>query len=191
MDEIRCNHLSRYHPLNMVDVGMTIVSQSQPDTVTDDGTICGKCGVMITSGMWPFCPHPLSAEAAAIQRDDIPGGLVCENYGPNPITFYSHSERRAYMREHGLHETERFCPMPGTDIDPQGIPNPKGYMDPQTLKNGTILLTRRKTEAEDEGLKMTNPFNITATKRDAVAVAEGNTKRSSRIGRRIRDNAGR
>lgn len=79
-----------------------------------------------------------------IERDEIPGGMVCENYGPTPVTFYSHSERRKYMGAHGLREKETFCPMPGTDRDPQGIPNPKGYVDPKTLENAAVLLTRQR-----------------------------------------------
>lgn len=78
----------------------------------------------------------------AVFRDEIPGGITVENYGRHPITFPSHSARRAYMKAHGLREKEKFCPMPGTDRDPQGIPNPMGYLDPQTLKNAEALLMR-------------------------------------------------
>lgn len=116
-------------------------------------TVCGKCGEVILSGRWPFCPHPPTGnQATGINRDEIPGGITLENYGPNPVTFYSHSERRAYMVAHGLQEREKFAPMPGTDIDPAGIPNPAGYMDPQTLENARVLLSRngqRETPADD------------------------------------------
>lgn len=90
--------------------------------------------------------------ATAIARDEIPGGVVCHNYGREPIRFYSHSERRRYMAAHGLQERETFAPMPGTDIDPQGIPNPKGFMDPKTLENARVLVSRpgAKLVAEDE-----------------------------------------
>lgn len=139
--------------------------------------------------MWPFCPHPPSAGAAAIERDEIPGGLTVENYGPNPITFYSHSERRAYMKAHGLNELEKFCPMPGTDKDPQGIPNPAGYLDPQTLENARILISRNGAgrEAEwdpKEAGVLVNEFRGELTDRDAKAFANGDVHRQSRIGRR-------
>ena len=88
-------------------------------------------------------------ETSHIARDEIPGGVTCENYGPEPVTFHSHSERRAYMAAHGLVEKDTFSPFPGTDIDPAGIPNPKGYMDPQTLENVRVLLSRES--ARDEG----------------------------------------
>ncbi len=110
-------------------------------------TICEKCGVRISGEgpespqKWPFCPHG-TLYSMNITTDEIPGGVTVENYGPHPITFYSHSERRRYMKEHGLQEREKFSPLPGTDIDPQGIPNPKGYMDPQTLENARILIER-------------------------------------------------
>lgn len=125
----------------------------------------------------------------AIFRDEIPGGVTVENYGPNPITFYSHSERRRYMAAHGLQEREKFCPMPGTDRDPQGIPNPKGYMDPYTLESARILLSRGarvETPADDPtaGGMLGATFSGTITKDDAVAVEAGDPRRSSRLGRR-------
>jgi hypothetical protein len=106
-------------------------------------TICEKCGETLTFESWPFCPHPvMTTKSVMITRDEIPGGIVLENYGPHPIRFDSHTERRKYMEAHGLREKERFSPLPGTDKDPQGIPNPAGYMDPYTLENARILLER-------------------------------------------------
>lgn len=105
-------------------------------------TVCDRCGAELVIGDFPFCPH--GRGTAAPFRDDIPGGLVVENYGPHPITFYSHTERRAYMKANGLLEKEKFCPMPGTDVDPQGIPNPRGFLDKQTLENGRILIERQQ-----------------------------------------------
>lgn len=100
----------------------------------------------------PVCGEPAErvyVGKANIIRDEIPGGVTVENYGPQPVTFHSHSERRRYMQIHGLRETERFSPLPGTDKDPTGIPNPKGYTDPQTLANVTALLTRSSVADED------------------------------------------
>lgn len=104
---------------------------------------CSKCEHIMVPGDYPFCPHGVGMHAVA--RDEIPGGITLENYGPNPITFYSHSERRRHMKEHGLQEKEKFCPFPGTDKDPQGIPNPMGYLDKQTLENARILVSRNGT----------------------------------------------
>lgn len=109
--------------------------------INDQGeVVCDNCGQVLAVGDYPFCPH--GKGMAAIERDEIPGGLTVENYGPNPITFYSHSERRAYMKANGLQEREKFAPKPGTDIDPAGIPNPKGYMDDYTRNAAAALILR-------------------------------------------------
>lgn len=159
------------------------------DFINSDGqTVCGRCHRIITTGMWPFCPHPQRDGPPMLSRDEIPGGITLENYGPQPITFYSHSERRTYMRAHGLQEKEKFCPMPGTDIDPQGIPNPKGYVDKQTLENGKALLLRaQKAEPEWDGVEAGVLKGIQVghiTERDAAAIAAGDTARMSRFHRR-------
>lgn len=117
---------------------------------------CSKCGAPVTTGEFPFCPH--GRLSGAIISDEIPGGVTVENYGPHPITFYSHSERRAYMRQHGLAERETFAPLPGTDRDPQGIPNPNGYRD---LSAAAILIRngRRTTDEEKERLGGGSPLD--------------------------------
>lgn len=97
-------------------------------------TYCDRCYVELRVGDFPFCPHGHSRVVSV--DDSIIGGITVDNYGPNPITFYSHAERRRYMAEHGLAERETWAPLPGTDTDPQGIPNPNGYRD---LSAGAIL----------------------------------------------------
>lgn len=152
---------------------------------------CEKCLKVIEPGAWPFCPHPLTRHATAIATDDIPGGMVLENYGPHPITVYSHTERRRIMAEAGLELKEKFCPMPGTDIDPAGVMNPKGYVDAQTLANGAELICRQQLagnpkdfDAVRDGV-IRNLFSGVMTERDARAVGEGDPRRSARLGRRI------
>jgi len=121
-------------------------------------------------------------------RDEIPGGQVFENYGPKPMTFYSHSERRTYMKQHGLHERGTFAPMPGTDKDPQGIPNPKGYMDPYTLNAAAELIKRngsaKGNEDDVSDRVIRGQFGGTLTDRDARAIAGGDPVRQSRLHRR-------
>lgn len=135
---------------------------------------CDKCGVEIEVSDWPFCPH--GRANSSIVRDEIPGGIVCENYGPEPIRFFSHSERRRYMKANGLVEKEKWCPLPGTDKDPQGIPNPAGYMDPQTLENARILLSRGakcnalQSEAETSGV-LVNVVSGELTEEEAIDYA--------------------
>lgn len=107
--------------------------------------------------------------ATAIARDEIPGGIICENYGPEPIRFDSHSERRTYMKAHGLREKEKFSPLPGTDKDPQGIPNPAGYVDAQTLKNAAELICRNGQKPAFDGVASGVLRNLTV---EVIADAE-------------------
>lgn len=144
---------------------------------------------MITLEDWPFCPHPKRDGPAMLNRDEIVGGITLENYGPKPMTFYSHSERRAYMKSQGLQEKEKFCPMPGTDIDPQGIPNPDGYKDAYTLAAGAALIMRNggAKEKEWDGVEAGVLRDVQVghiTERDAKAIAEGDRRRQSRFHRR-------
>lgn len=130
-------------------------------------TLCERCLRPLTNPEehgHMLCPFENRRQATAIFRDEIPGGQVYENYGPKLVKFYSHSERREYMKAHGLNEAERFCPMPGTDKDPAGIPNPKGYIDAQTLENARILLSRVKKLTEDTF----NPDSVIVNRTDGV-----------------------
>lgn len=148
---------------------------------SNDETICEKCGVGIRLGDHPFCPHGHSNTAHF--RDEIPGGVVLENYGPEPMRFDSHSERKRWMGTHGLQEREKWAPFPGTDRDPAGIANPKGYMDEQTRENARILLSRNGRATKEPDIPV-REFNMTVTGRDAAAVVAGDPRRSARVGRR-------
>lgn len=78
--------------------GAALVTSAVTDT-------CEVCGRAVQVGEWPFCPHGFGANR--VQGDDIPGGLTLENLGPDPVTVYSHSERKRIMRERGLQEVVR------------------------------------------------------------------------------------
>lgn len=144
---------------------------------------CKKCGRETkrllyhkeAEGWCQPCVDALSGPAQtapAVFRDDIPGGLTVENYGPQPITFYSHGERRRYMEAHGLHEKETFCPLPGTDKDPQGIPNPAGYVDAYTLAAGAALIARngqKDWDGQEAGV-LRNLTSTTETQQEAIRV---------------------
>jgi hypothetical protein len=62
--------------------------------------VCSKCGVAYSIGDWPFCPH--GAYRGGVERDEIPGGFVQENFGHEPETFYSWSEMRKRADQLGL-----------------------------------------------------------------------------------------
>lgn len=84
---------------------------------------------------------------------------MVENYGPHPIRFDSHTERRKYMAEHGLREKEQWAPMPGTDKDPQGIPNPKGFIDAKTMDNARVLLSRGRRPTIEDFDDLSEPYS--------------------------------
>lgn len=141
------------------------------------------------------CPSCVAKEhydinpATAIVKDGIPGGMWLENGFKTPVKVYSYSEAHALHAAAGLHEKEKFCPAPGTDIDPQGIPNPKGYVDAQTLENGRVLLLRQQKApaAEWDGVEAGVLRDVkvgTLTERDAAAIAGGDRQRQSRFHRR-------
>lgn len=153
---------------------------------------CDRCFKSLADGEHGvgLCPLEPRSRATAIVADDIPGGMVIENGFKTPQTFYSKSAYEQALRDNGLTRIERFCPTPGTDIDPAGVQNPKGYMDPQTLENARVLVTRVKQAVREDvetTLMIRGHFNISGEK-DAVHVAEGTSPtRQSRIGRRLKN----
>lgn len=65
-----------------------------PPQLTNNGTLCEKCGKTIVLGAWPWCPHE-TAHIGVIP-DDIPGGVeikhgLCWPDG-TPRKFYSKSD---------------------------------------------------------------------------------------------------
>jgi hypothetical protein len=55
---------------------------------------------------------------ANVQRDEIPGGMWCENLGHEPVFVRSHSERRRIAKERGLTEAVYHVGIDGTDKAP-------------------------------------------------------------------------
>ena len=99
---------------------------------------CPACGGE-TERTWAKMP-----ERVMITRDEIPGGVTLENYGHEPVTFYSHSERRAYMKAHGLQEMVRHVGVPGSDKSP--YTTSWATSDPYTLEQARLLLERTGRE---------------------------------------------
>lgn len=139
---------------------------------------CECCGettkrlILHEQALWcPACHEQRDLNPATFMaRDEIPGGVIVENYGPHPMRFDSHSERRAFMRTpkvdpktgqtYILTEKESFAPMPGTDKDAQGIPNPAGYLDPVTIRNAAELICRNGRRDTDPGAMGGEPLDL-------------------------------
>lgn len=80
---------------------------------------CDKCGEEYEIGAWPFCPHgEFNPDHLAVIDDSIPGGMVIENMGHEPMTFYSKSEWKAECRRRGLINRVEHVGVPGSDKSP-------------------------------------------------------------------------
>lgn len=77
---------------------------------------CDRCGEELQVGSWPFCPHGTSH--LHVIQDSVPGGLWVENFGPKPMRFDSHSEKRRYMDVHGIRSQVRHIGTQGSDKNP-------------------------------------------------------------------------
>lgn len=118
----------------------------------DENGKCEVCGHVLQIGDYPQCPHQNVKEGgqSAFFQDSIPGGVVIENGVPHPTRVYSYSEMDALRAQGGYRRKEKWCPTPGTDVDPAGVQNPERYQDAKTLQNGAALIMRQAgtTQAE-------------------------------------------
>lgn len=120
---------------------------------------CPTCGAELRIGSWPFCRDGHEPASIGARGDDIPGGLTLENVGPQPVTFYSHSEKRRYLREHGLEEMVRHVPVPGSDSSPYTT-----SWVAVDLEAGRILAERQAHTKASTPEYRANPENIAAIK---------------------------
>lgn len=122
-------------------------------------TLCEACGALLEVGDWPFCPHGRSRVVTI--SDSIPGGVILENLGPEPVRVESESHRRRLMKERGLVDCVRHVPIPGTDKSPHTTS--WAGADRTTLDNAAALvdparrqkITADSPEAQLETLVMT------------------------------------
>lgn len=85
--------------------------------------LCERCGQTLRTGDWPFCRagrghEPFLATNLLVIDDSLPGGMVIENMGPTPLTFYSKSDYRREMKARGLINKVEHVGVPGTDKSP-------------------------------------------------------------------------
>jgi len=79
--------------------------------------ICDRCHQPDDQGAHGvgLCPYEPRGASAAVIPDSIPGGLTVENLAPTPITFYSQSQRKQYLKAHGIREQVRHVGAHGSD----------------------------------------------------------------------------
>lgn len=80
--------------------------------ITADGR-CSKCGHLMVDGDYPFCPHGIPVQGLKQIGDEI--DEINENVGHEPVHFRSRSEKKRYLKEHGLLEFVRHVGEPGSD----------------------------------------------------------------------------
>ena len=83
--------------------------------------ICDRCFQPIEDeadhGLY-ICPLESRPSSIRYFQDPVPGGLVVENFAPKPMTFESHSAKRAYMKANGIHEYVQHVGVRGSDKNP-------------------------------------------------------------------------
>lgn len=135
-----------YHCEQGCEVEMLDVTRRIDDRDTQ-APLCPDCFLQMSR----FFSVSSNKRAAA---DDIPGGVVLENYGPVPIKVYSHTERHRAMkydhrgrrrvdhmgREYQLTEAVRHVGVPGSDKSPHT--RSWATMDPYTMQNAIDLVSR-------------------------------------------------
>lgn len=112
--------------------------------IHDALTTCEQCGAVIQIGDYPFCPH--GRGAGVVIGDEM--DQVIENNGTaHPIRFRSKAALKAHLDAHHLMPAVRHRPMnAGTDYSPHTTDWSRG-IDPQTLDNVRVLLSRGGTTA--------------------------------------------
>lgn len=140
--------------------------------------LCSECGNRRKPGSDPDCPnHGTIEQPVMMAHDEINGGagIWLENYGPEPVFVRSHTERKAILKARGLREKENWCPAPGTDKDPQGVPNPN-LKDPYTLAAGAAILARNGAKGPDplDGFseRTLQPFDYVGSHHDAIEIQD-------------------
>ena len=96
---------------------------------------CPVCGEELTTGTWPWCPHPKGVNN--VEQDTVEGGFTVENGFATPQTFYSKQEHRAALAANGF----EICAKPK---------RAERTIDAQTLENARILVSRANTVQSDE-----------------------------------------
>ncbi len=102
--------------------------------------------VLATYGAFPVCPtcgaptHPDVSRKGGVRDDSFIGGRTFENLSNQPMTFYSKTDYRRYLKSRNLEEFVRHAPPPGSDKSPHTVK--WGGIAPETLEGARLLLER-------------------------------------------------
>ena len=102
--------------------------------------------VWASYGTYTPCPtcggdrQPDVQRRGAVLDDSFIGGKTFENLADTPVTFYSRTKYRQYLREHRIEEFVRHAPLPGSDKSP--YTEKWGGIAPETLEGARLLLER-------------------------------------------------
>jgi hypothetical protein len=92
--------------------GYTYRRDMEAESEPPNADICPSCGETLEVGSWPFCKGGHGKGTNNVVDDTIIGGEINENVAHHPVTFYSKSEKRRYLKEHNLQEFIRHTPRP-------------------------------------------------------------------------------
>ena len=70
----------------------------QTDAVSEQVDTCEKCGVELSVGSWPFCPHP--GGVSLVTEKTYP--FTTKNFNGKPIEVTSKAHEKALMQEYGV-----------------------------------------------------------------------------------------
>ena len=75
---------------------------SSSDTVSEETTLCEKCGVTLHVGMWPFCSGKPEAHGKPSLYVEKTYPFITKNITGQPIEITSRAHEKALMQQHGI-----------------------------------------------------------------------------------------
>lgn len=167
--DYECTRGCRVH---MLDVARRIADR-------DVGApLCPDCLIQMSRFLSVSCDKRAAS-------DDIPGGVVLENYGPQPVKVYSHTERKRLMkfdtrgrrrvdhlgREYQLTEAVRHVGVPGSDKSPHTTS--WSTIDAETMRKAEALVSHVENLGMNESDRETAPHDPTMTPNSVRSVHGG------------------
>lgn len=145
----------------LTDMGLSHVEDRLANTIT-----CSACGVEYGVGASPWCRDGhAGGRTASVVDDTIIGGFVQTTGTREPRVFYSHSERRAWLKANGFVEAGCHSPMGADGVKDLNCADHSGPA-PHTLATLGDWLAARMGGAKDS-TTAPEPMRIEVTWHDA------------------------